>query len=433
MLRRSRHHNDGLRKRCRCARPQWAKCAHPWYLSYQWRGTRYRVSLDRLLGRQLHGKTEADAEADRLRGEIRAGTFHNEATPPPAASHGVTVSAFGAIFLERYSKARGKVTWRDDGAKIAMFAAFVLSRTGHEIGAMSIDEVTEDDCEVFLTSLRARHLAASTRNKYLQLLKAMSAWGVRKGYLTSPWILPGSDLKREKIAKRDRRLFPDEERTLLDVAAPRLYRLIVAALETGCRLGELLSLRWEDVDLTRGEIRIQARHAKQRKLRHIPIVARLRAVLDMARYDPAGQPFGPDAHVFGDEVGRRLTSQQKAWESAVLKAHGHTPTWVKRGLSPASREAFRTIDLHFHDLRHEAGSRWLEQGLPLHHVKELLGHASIATTDTYLNASRIHLRESMLAMERRGKSGTNVAHTDDKRPDRSTRSRESNSSNSILH
>ena len=49
----------------------------------------------------------------------------------------------------------------------------------------------------------------------------------------------------------------------------------------------------------------------------------------------------------------------------------------------------------FHDLRHEAGSRWLEAGMPLHHVKELLGHANISTTDTYLNAGRVHLHESM--------------------------------------
>ena len=84
------------------------------------------------------------------------------------------------------------------------------------------------------------------------------------------------------------------------------------------------------------------------------------------------------------------------------------PTWVRHGRSPDSPETYRTIDLHFHNLRHEAGSRWLEQGWPLHHVKELLGHASISTTDTYLNASRIHLRESMLEMERRGKSVTNV-------------------------
>ena len=237
---------------------------------------------------------------------------------------------------------------------------------------MSITDVTEDDCDVFLTSLRARKLAASTRNKYLQLLKAMSAWGVRKGYLIGPWIMPGSDLKREKIAKN-------------------------------------------------------------RKLRHIPIVARLRAVLEMARHDPAGHPFGPDDYVFGDEVGRRLTSPQKAWETAVLKAHGQTPTWVRGGLSPASRDAYRTIDFHFHDLRHEAGSRWLEQGLPLHHVKALLGHASISTTDTYLNASRIHLRESMLEMEQRGKSDTNVPQILPRRPDQGVQQRPKNTGKLLLH
>ena len=218
---------------------------------------------------------------------------------------------------------------------------------------------------------------------------------MRKGYLETPWIKPGSDLKREKIAKRERRLLPDEESTLLGAASSGLYRLIVAALETGCRLGELLSLRWRHVDLERSEITIHAVNAKARTVRHIPIVARLRAVIEMARVDPAGHRFGPEAFVFGDAVGRRLKSPKKAWATAVLKAHGHTPTWVKSDLSPASREAYRAIDLKFHDLRHEAGSRWLEAGIPLHHVKELLGHASISTTDTYLNAGRIHLHESM--------------------------------------
>ena len=409
--------------------PLLSKCAHPWYLAYQWKGKRHRVQLERLLGRKLKGKTEADTEAERIRGEIRAGTFSTE-TPPLPAGHSVTVSAFGAIFVERYSKARGKVTWRDDGAKINVFAAFVLPRTSHTIGTMSITDVTEDDCDVFLATLRARKLAASTRNKYLQTLKAMSGWGVRKGYLTRPWILPGSDLKREKIARRDRRLAPDEERKLLSHAGPRLHRLIVAALETGCRLGELMSLQWQDVDLTRGELRVRAVNAKHRKVRHIPIIARLRAVLDMARHDPAGHPFGSDDYVFGDEVGRRVTSEQKAWESAVLKAHGHMPTWVRHALSAESRDAYRTIDLHFYDLRHEAGSRWLEQGLRLHHVKELLGHASISTTDTYLNASRIHLRESMLEMEKRGKSDTDVPQI---LPTRSSRDVQKRSTTTVNH
>jgi hypothetical protein len=62
---------------------------------------------------------------------------------------------------------------------------------------------------------------------------------------------------------------------------------------------------------------------------------------------------------------------------------------------PESRAALRTIDLHFHDLRHEAGSRWLEAGWPLHKVRDMLGHATIDQTDTYLSVERMGLHEEM--------------------------------------
>ena len=240
----------------------------------------------------------------------------------------------------------------------------------------------------------------------------MSAWGVRKGYLAAPWILPGSDLKREKHARRNRRLPFEEEQRLLSYASPRLYRLIVAGVETGCRQGELLSLQCRDVNLAGREIRIQASNAKDHEHRHIPISARLLAVLEMAQHDPAGHPFSHEAFVLGDAVGQHKAFPRKAWVTLVLKAHGHTPRWVGQAeLASESRAAFKAIDLRFHDLRHEAGSRWLEAGMPLHHVKELLGHANISTTDTYLNAGRIHLHESMLRLEAEGKVCTKFAQT----------------------
>ena len=93
----------------------------------------------------------------------------------------------------------------------------------------------------------------------------------------------------------------------------------------------------------------------------------------------------------------------------MLKAHGQTPRWTgNNSLTAESRIAYREIGLHFHDLRHEAGSRWLEAGMPLHHVRALLGHASISTTDTYLNAGRIDLQNSMRRLDELGKSGTHV-------------------------
>jgi integrase-like protein len=105
---------------------------------------------------------------------------------------------------------------------------------------------------------------------------------------------------------------------------------------------------------------------------------------------------------------------KKAWETCVLRAHGHEPAWVRRGtLSEASRTALAAIDLHFHDLRHEAGCRWLEQGWPIHHVQEMLGQANLSQTSTYLHASEMGLQDSMRRFEApRGKPVANEAPTE---------------------
>ena len=98
--------------------------------------------------------------------------------------------------------------------------------------------------------------------------------------------------------------------------------------------------------------------------------------------------------VFGDSIGRQVWCVRKAWDTAVLKAHGHKPVWVgSNTLAPESRATLRRIDLHFHDLRHEAGSRFHEAGWPLHHVQHLLGHKSLEQTTTYLKLTG--LEESM--------------------------------------
>jgi integrase len=71
------------------------------------------------------------------------------------------------------------------------------------------------------------------------------------------------------------------------------------------------------------------------------------------------------------------------------------PRWVKGALSAESRTQLAIVDLHFHDLRHEAGCRWLEAGWPIHHVQEMLGHTNLSQTSTYLHANEMGLQESM--------------------------------------
>jgi integrase len=108
----------------------------------------------------------------------------------------------------------------------------------------------------------------------------------------------------------------------------------------------------------------------------------------------------------------------------VVKAHGHTPEWAtSNALTVESQRAFRAIDLTFHDLRHEAGSRLLESGWPLHHVQEMLGHANVSQTSTYLNATRIGLQESMRRFDTERATTAETTPRPDE-PDQATRGRD---------
>jgi hypothetical protein len=120
-------------------------------------------------------------------------------------------------------------------------------------------------------------------------------------------------------------------------------------------------------------------------------------------------PFPSSGYVFGDEIGQRVGSVRRAWRTAVLRAHGHKPVWIwkkKTGandkgstrLSRESEAAYGAINLHFHDLRHEAGSRLLEAGWPVHYVQHARTRVS-QQTSTYLNATLRGLHESMRSLD----------------------------------
>ena len=129
------------------------------------------------------------------------------------------------------------------------------------------------------------------------------------------------------------------------------------------------------MNLARNELTIRAEKAKDGDSRTLPISGRLKAVLEMVRMAPDDKEHSPAGYVFGDAIGGKVADPKKAW-AATLRRAGIT-------------------DLHFHDLRHEAGSRLLEAGWPLHHVQEMLGHADLQQTSTYLNVTRAGLQDSM--------------------------------------
>jgi integrase len=104
----------------------------------------------------------------------------------------------------------------------------------------------------------------------------------------------------------------------------------------------------------------------------------------IAAFDPSteGTRHEPDAHVFGNDAGDRISEFKLAWRGALQRA----------GIA----------GLTFHDLRREHGSRLVEGGVNLLTVSRLLGHKRVSTTDTYLQASQsVAERELAVYHERR--------------------------------
>ena len=216
----------------------------------------------------------------------------------------------------------------------------------------------------------------------------MFAWGVREGHLAATPFKFGTEtvIHLDPETARDKRFeSEDDEARVLQAATPHLRDVIIAMLDTCCRPGELLSLQGKDVDLERREITIRRTKAKTRRARLAPISSRLLALLEMRRLSSSGEALGPEAHVFGDEVGRRRKSVRTAWENACETA----------GLK----------GFHLGDLRHEAASRFEEAGVPVSHVSKLLGHGSLMTTTRYLSRTRRMIHQAVRKLEdSRGKS-----------------------------
>ena len=70
-----------------------------------------------------------------------------------------------------------------------------------------------------------------------------------------------------------------------------------------------------------------------------------------------------------------------------------------KNLTPASRTALAGVGLHFHDLRREAGSRWMDGGVPLATIQRWLGHSNIAQTGTYLSGTQASEHDAMRRYE----------------------------------
>ena len=171
----------------------------------------------------------------------------------------------------------------------------------------------------------------------------------------------------------------DEERTRLLAACqasrnPHLYLVVVLALSCGARKGELVSLRWPDVDLKRATLTFQ--HTKNGERRTVPLTGQ---ALHLMRHHAKVRCLDT-LLVFPNDQGKRFFRFREAFENAVKRA----------GI----------VDFHFHDLRHTAASYLAMNGASLHEIAEVLGHKTLAMVKRYAHLSEAHTRGVMKCMNR---------------------------------
>lgn len=392
-----RHRNDGLRKVCDCARRNWPKCPHQWHFNFKWDGRAHRFSLDRYLRRRLTSKSEARKEADRLRTEIRAGRLGAK----PVAEI-LTVKQLFEQYRKDYLATKRAASLHNDTYQIASINRTPVELPTGEVRAFG-DWLISDLTPLAIERLHAarsektvvkaigrgsrRSGGRITANRNLSLLRAMLNWAVRSRLIKETPFKYGTEtvIRLPSETPRRRRLEADEAERLLKACPPRLRAMVEAALETGCRLGELFSLQWWQVRFTpRPELVLPAAKTKTRRDRVVPISTRLKAILEVRRHDPAGVELPATAYVFGNDIGGRAASIKTAWRFACERAN--------------------LVDLHFHDLRREAGSRWLEGGVPLQTVRDWLGHTNVAQTSTYLASTMQGQHDAMARFEQRRES-----------------------------
>ena len=338
--------------------------------------------------RAVYGKTRKEV-ADRL-----AELITKTAAGIPLAVDSWTVERYAEYWLTRV------VAPRLRPATLSSYRENLRLHIVPTLGRVRLRALTPSQVRTLLAAKAASGLGPRSVQIVHSTLRTMLAEAVREELVERN---VAAVVRAPRVAHVEVRPWSPEEagQFLAAVAHHRLYALFAVGVAVGVRKGELLALRWLDVDLESGLI-----HVRQN-------VQRL----------PGGLVFGPPK-----SAKSRRTIPLPATSMKVLRAHraGHAaemlalgPPWVDSGLVFTSsvgtviepRNLTRFFDeqiakagirrIRFHDLRHTCASMLLAQGVPARVVMDVLGHSQLAiTTDLYSQVMPTALREAADAMDR---------------------------------
>lgn len=243
-----------------------------------------------------------------------------------------------------------------------------LSRFGKEV---LLCELTRAGVELWATE-RLRTVKAATVNRDLSRLRSVLRWAVREGWLSSS---PMNQVRQlhEGDGEYDAAISVHQLETLEAACPLWLWQIVLFAVLTGFRLGEILGLEWSQV--RGGLIHLEGDKTKGRRGATFPVSPEIQAVLD-TQWDrrSAKEP----RWVFTGE--RRRGRLNKSWVSK---------TWR------SVRASVGLDKVKIHHLRHTFCTWLLERGVKLEVIQELARHRSFLTTKRYAKLKPDHQREAL--------------------------------------
>ena len=247
-----------------------------------------------------------------------------------------------------------------------------------------LDHISTSRIEQFKQARREEKVKPSTINRDLRFLAQIIKQAERERFLAkSPFDLNKFFLNESRERRKPHILTWEEQAQLVAAASPRLRTMIVLNVETGMRKGEMLRLKWDDINLLNGVIQV-GKTKSPAGLRAVPISAECKAELLRWR-----NLVGPEYSqwVFPNFENRRHRLQnggRKAWANTLKKA----------GLPYFPMSNFR----------HTFASRMTTAGVPMLTIAHLIGHSSTAIVPRYAQVLDQNRLDAMKKLEELKKS-----------------------------
>ena len=242
-------------------------------------------------------------------------------------------------------------------------------------GDIQLPEVNNRLIDKFITSTFARTQRGA--HHYYRTLKASFNKAIEWNYIP---INPFIKVKFPKLSKSFPAFISEDE--LLIILTNTQYQylkdIFTIGFFTGLRLGELINMKWNWVDLFQNQITVKCSNnfqTKSKKERNVPMSEKVKAIL-INRFNLA-------VHQPGEVVFYRIKGR---------KLHQET---ISKQFKQAVRKSNLNEKIHFHTLRHSFASLLVQRGVSLYVVKELLGHEDIATTQIYSHLQQQNLKDAV--------------------------------------